>query len=67
MKFITHNKYTKNGGVDYAAFRREELARFSVTRLKDGKEAFANRRIRRDSKYWNSDYMVWDLRENCLA
>lgn len=67
MKFITHCKFPKGGGVDYQAFQREELHRFSVIRLSDSKQAFADRRPRRDSKYWIYEYLVWDNRENCAA
>lgn len=65
MRFQYHNKYPKNGGVDYQAFQREELHKYSVTRFSDGKVAFTDRRPRRDSKYYNYNYLIWDLKENC--
>ena len=65
MKFINHSRHTKNyGGVDYAAYQREELHKYQVIRLSDSKSAFVNRMPRRDSKYRGHDYIIWDLRDN---
>ena len=41
-----------------------ENRRFETCRLDDGCVAFSNKKPRKDSKYWNLNYIVWDLVEN---
>ena len=41
-----------------------ENRRFETCRLEDGQVAFSDRKPRKDSKFWNHNYIVWDLVEN---
>lgn len=45
----------------------EENNNYSVYRLSDRAESFVNRCPRKDSKYWGYKYVIWDIRNNCLA
>ena len=36
--------------------------KYSITRLKDGKQAFANRKTK---QYMTYEYVVWNNKENC--
>ena len=63
MKFKT---YPKTFGHNEATLLREN-SKYVVCRFVDGAEAFVDRRPRKDSKVWDYNYLVWDIKNNCKA
>lgn len=44
-----------------------ENYKYEVVDLVNNKVAFSNRMPRKDSKFFNSNFLIWNLKENTLA
>lgn len=61
-KFI---KWPHVSGVDYQRAQIEESHRYHIVNINNNKEAYSNRKPRRDSKFFSFNFMVWDSERNC--
>ena len=44
-----------------------ENYKYEVVDMVNDKVAFSNRMPRKDSKFFNSNFLIWNLKENALA